>query len=492
MWPSPPQLPWRFTISTKSTTLAAVEMQTQAATSTTDASWAPDSWKSRPAAQQPVYPDPAALQQVLAQLARLPPLVTSWEIENLKQQLAEAVRGERFLLQGGDCSESFEDCESAAIASKLKILLQMSLVLVQGGKKRVIRLGRFAGQYAKPRSEDTERRAGLTLPSYRGDMINRAGFTAADRAANPELLLRAYERSGLTINFIRSLIEGGFADLHHPEYWELGFVANSAHAAEYTHMVESIGQSLRFMETLTGCVLADINRVDFFTSHEGLHLLYEAAQTRQVPRRTGWYNLSTHFPWLGERTRALDGAHVEYFRGIANPIGVKIGPTVSPEEALALAGVLNPRNEPGRLTFIHRFGAGEVDRCLPPLAEALRHHGTQVLWCCDPMHGNTETTKDGIKTRRFNNILSELEQSYRILKDCGLHLGGVHFELTGDNVTECIGGASGVTEADLSRDYRTQLDPRLNYEQAMEMALLLARLMAQHAAPSVQRSRPQA
>ena len=253
-------------------------------------------------------------------------------------------------------------------------------------------------------------------------------------------------------------------------------------------MVESIGQSLRFMETLTGCVLADINRVDFFASHEGLHLLYESAQTRRVPRRTGWYNLSTHFPWLGERTRGLDGAHVEYFRGIANPIGVKIGPGVSPEEALALASVLNPGNEAGRLTFIHRFGVDQVERCLPPLAEALRRRGSQVLWCCDPMHGNTETTKDGIKTRRFNNILSELEQSYRILKDCGLHLGGVHFELTGDNVTECIGGASGVTEADLSRDYRTQLDPRLNYEQAMEMALLLARLMAQNPVPPVPRS----
>ena len=442
--------------------------------------WTPDSWQSKPAAQQPVYPDPAALRQALTQLARLPPLVTSWEIENLKQQLAEAARDERFLLQGGDCSESFADCESAAIASKLKILLQMSLVLVQGGKKRVIRIGRFAGQYAKPRSADTETRGGVTLPCYRGDMINRIEFTPADRTPNPDLLLRAYERSGLTINFIRSLIEGGFADLHHPEYWELRFVANSSHAAEYTRMVETIGESLRFMETLTGYVMADINRVDFFTSHEGLQLYYEQAQTRQVPRRTGWYNLSTHFPWIGERTRALDGAHVEYFRGIANPIGVKLGPGVTPDEALALAAALNPQNEPGRLTFIVRFGAGLVEKCLPPLAEALRRKGAAVLWCCDPMHGNTETTKDGIKTRRFENILKELEGAYRILNACGTHLGGVHFELTGDNVTECVGGASGITEADLARDYRTQLDPRLNYEQAMEMALLLARLMARN------------
>jgi 3-deoxy-7-phosphoheptulonate synthase len=455
-------------------------MSTVTEKSTADAAWTPTSWQARPAAQQPVYPDPKALQLVLSQLARLPPLVTSWEIKNLKHQLAEATRGERFLLQGGDCSESFDDCESSAIASKLKILLQMSLVLVQGGKKRVTRIGRFAGQYAKPRSADSETRDGVTLPSYRGDMINRSGFTAEDRAANPDLLLRAYERSGLTINFIRSLIEGGFADLHHPEYWGLGFVANSPHAAEYMRMVESIGESLRFMETLTGSVMADINRVDFFTSHEGLHLCYEQAQTRTVPRRPGWYNLSTHFPWIGDRTRSLDGAHMEYFRGIANPIGVKIGPSVTPETLLALAERLNPQNEPGRLTFIHRFGSDRVGKCLPPLAEAIRRSGHQVLWCCDPMHGNTETTKSGIKTRRFEKILGEIEASYRILKDAGAHLGGVHFELTGDNVTECIGGASGVTEDDLSRDYRTTLDPRLNYEQAMEMALLLARLLAQN------------
>jgi 3-deoxy-7-phosphoheptulonate synthase len=458
-------------------------MQTAPDSTSTMGNWTPTSWQSKPAAQQPVYPDPEALKRALARLARLPPLVTSWEIENLKQQLADATHGKRFLLQGGDCSESFDDCESSAIASKLKILLQMSLVLVQGGKKRVIRIGRFAGQYAKPRSADTETQKGLTLPSYRGDMINRAGFTGEDRTPNPELLLRAYERSGLTINFIRSLIEGGFADLHHPEYWGLGFVANSPHAAEYMRMVETIGESLRFMETLTGSVLADINRVDFYTSHEGLHLYYEQAQTRQVPRRTGWYNLSTHFPWIGERTRALNGAHVEYFRGIANPIGVKIGPSVTPEEALALAEALNPQNEPGRLTFIHRLGADRVEKCLPPLAQAVQRRGKEVLWCCDPMHANTETTQGGIKTRYFNKILGELENSYRILKDCGAHLGGVHFELTGDNVTECIGGASGVTEADLSRDYRTTLDPRLNYEQAMEMALLLARLMAQNSKP---------
>jgi 3-deoxy-7-phosphoheptulonate synthase len=459
-----------FTFRDGSATLADVKMQTE---------WTPASWQSKPASQQPVYPDQEELQRVLTQLAKLPPLVTSWEIENLKQQLAEAARGERFLLQGGDCSERFEDCESSAIASKLKILLQMSLVLVQGGKKRVVRIGRFAGQYAKPRSDGNETRGGTTLPSFRGDMINRAGFTAEERRPDPQLLLRAYERSGLTINFIRALIEGGFADLHHPEYWELAFVAKSPDAAEYTRMVQSIGESLRFMETLTGCVLADINRVDFYSSHEGLHLLYEQAQTRKVPRRTGWYNLSTHFPWIGDRTRALDGAHVEYFRGVANPIGVKVGPSLTPAEAVSLVEVLNPANEPGRLTFVCRFGADRIDKCLPPLVDALSSAGKEVLWCSDPMHGNTETTRNGIKTRRFEKILRELELAYHILKRAGKSLGGVHFELTGDNVTECIGGASGVTEADLQKDYRTQLDPRLNYEQSMEMALLLAKLMGQ-------------
>jgi len=457
-------------------------MHKKRAAPSTGSEWTPGSWQRKAAAQQPTYPNAAALKSVLSQLSRLPPLVTSWEIETLKGQLAAATRGEWFLLQGGDCSENFDDCESDAIARKLKILLQMSLVLTQGGKKRVIRVGRFAGQYAKPRSADTETRGQISLPSYRGDMINRAGYTLAERTPNPELLLRAYERSGLTINFIRALVDGGFADLHHPEYWDLGFVSKSPRAADYLRLVESIGESLRFLETLIGGPVSDVNRVDFFTSHEGLHLLYEQAQTRHVPRRTGWYNLSTHFPWIGDRTRALGGAHAEYFRGIANPIGVKIGPGVQPEEAVALAETLNPQNQPGRLTFIHRFGAKKVERCLPPMVEAIRQSGQVILWCCDPMHGNTETTANGIKTRHFDKILAELETSFRILKSCGAHLGGVHFELTGENVTECLGGASGLTEADLSRDYRTQLDPRLNYEQAMELALLLAHLMARNPA----------
>lgn len=446
-------------------------------TMTQPSDWHPASWRSRPAAQQPTYPDAAALEATLGQLAHLPPLVTSWEIENLRSQLADAARGERFLLQGGDCSENFADCESSAIAAKLKILLQMSLVLVHGSRKPVIRVGRFAGQYAKPRSADLETRDGVTLPAYRGDMVNQPGFTTAERVPNPALLLRAYERSALTLNFIRSLIDGGFADLHHPEYWELSFVQRSPLAAEYTRMVESIGESLRFMETLTGVPVASTQRVDFFASHEGLILPYEQAQTRQVPRRAGWYNLSTHFPWLGNRTRALDGAHLEYFRGIQNPVAVKIGPPITPDEALAICDRLNPQNAPGRLTFIVRFGAAKIADGLPPIVQAIQRAGRVVVWCCDPMHGNTETTASGIKTRRFEKILSELETCAGILHQAGAPLGGVHFELTGDNVTECIGGASGVTEADLASAYRTQVDPRLNYEQSLEMALLLARIL---------------
>ena len=417
---------------------------------------------------------------MLAQLSRLPPLVSSWEVESLKSQLAEAVRGGRFLLQGGDCSETFEDCEPTQIAAKLKILLQMSLVLVHGSRQRVIRVGRFAGQYAKPRSTETEMRDGISLPVYRGDLVNRPGFSKAERIPDPALLLRGYERSALTINFIRALIDGGFADLHHPEYWNMQFVRNSPLAGEYTHMVDSIRESLQFMETVTGTSLTDMNRVDFFTSHEGLLLHYEQAQTRQVPRRAGWYDLCAHFPWIGNRTRALNGAHVEFFRGIQNPVALKIGTPITPDEVVSLCRILNPHNEPGKLTLVHRFGADEIEATFPPIIKAVQEAGQSVLWCCDPMHKNTEITASGVKTRRFEKILAELEKAFLILRDHNAHLGGVHFELTGENVTECIGGASGVTEADLGRDYRTPVDPRLNGEQALEMAFLLARLMARN------------
>lgn len=443
--------------------------------------WSPDSWRMRPAAQQPAYSDAQALAGVLGQMARLPPLVTSWEIETLRAQLSAAQRGELFLLQGGACAETFADCGSDTIVKSLKILLQMGLVLMEGGRRRVIRVGRFAGQYAKPRSADVETQGGVTLPCFRGDMINRPGFTADERRADPELLLRAYERSALTLNFIRALIDGGFADLHHPEYWDLGFVGRSPRAEEYRRVVKTISDSLRLMEVISGRPVSELNRIDFFASHEGLHLGYEQAQTRRVPHRPGWYNLSTHFPWIGDRTRNVGGAHVEYFRGIENPVAVKVGPTAEAGEMVELARVLNPSNAPGRLTFILRPGADRVAQVVPPIVRAIRRERRAVLWCCDPMHGNGEVTPAGVKTRRFDRVRSELEQTFLCLKDEGERLGGVHVELTGENVTECVGGASGVTEADLTRDYRSQVDPRLNYEQAMELALLLARLMTRNA-----------
>ena len=440
--------------------------------------WSPASWKKRPIAQQVRYPDAEALRDALERLIQLPPLVSSWEIETLKQQLAEAAQGKRFLLQGGDCSETFDDCRSSVIANKLKILLKMSLVLAYGSKKKVITVGRLAGQYAKPRSTETETRDGVTLPSYRGDLINYSGFTPEQRQPNPQLLLRGYERASLTLNFIRALVDGGFADFRHPELWDLDFVNHSVHSDVYRRMMTAIGDSVSFLETMVGVPICGFRQCEFFTSHEGLHLDYEQAKTRQVPRRTGWYNLTSHFLWIGDRTRALDGAHVEYFRGIANPIGVKIGPTATVENVLALADVLNPGNEPGRLTFIHRFGAGKIKRHLPALIEAVMRSGKTVLWCCDPMHGNTITANNSLKTRDFDDILSELKSAFSIHHKMGSILGGVHFELTGENVTECIGGARGLAEADLEKAYKSNIDPRLNYEQALEMSLLVAQNMS--------------
>ncbi|MEM7049732.1 MAG: 3-deoxy-7-phosphoheptulonate synthase class II [Acidobacteriota bacterium] len=436
--------------------------------------WTPESWRSKEALQQPNYPDSAALEKALAELRSLPPLVTSWEIASLKEQLGEAARGERFLLQGGDCAEIFDDCRADSITSKLKILLQMSLVLLHGGKKRVTRVGRFAGQYAKPRSSDLETIDGVTLPSYRGDLVNGAAFTAEDRMPSPDRLLRGYERSALTLNFIRGLIEGGFADLHHPEYWQLDFVEHSPRATDYQRMVQTIGEAVSFMETLAGRTVGQLKRVDFFTSHEGLHLGYEEAQTRRVPRREGWYDLSTHLPWIGMRTADPDGAHVEFFRGVRNPIAVKVGPAMTRDRLLRLLDRLHPQDEPGRLTLIHRFGAGAIADGLPPLIEAVRESGKTVLWCCDPMHGNTEKTSRGRKTRRFEAILAELETAFDIHQAAGSYLGGVHIELTGEDVTECTGGARGLADDDLERAYRSFVDPRLNYEQALEMAMLIA------------------
>ena len=457
-----------------------------ASSGTPDATWSPGSWRGYPCPQQPPYPDEAALARALGELATLPPLVTSFEIESLKTAIAEAARGERFILWGGDCAESFADCHSAAIAAKLKILLQMSLVLVHGTRKRIVRIGRFAGQYAKPRSTPTEIRDGVELPSFRGDNVNRPEFTHEARTPDPALLLRGYERSALTLNFVRALIDGGFADLHHPENWDLDFVRHSPLAAEYQRMVDSIGESLRFMETLAGGTVAAMQRIDFYTSHELLVLAYEAALTRQVPRREGWFNLSTHLPWIGMRTADPHGAHLEFCRGIRNPIGVKVGPGATPEALLETIRTLDPAGEPGRVVLVTRFGAHQVGRALPPLVRAVRDSGRPVAWICDPMHGNTETVVPTagewagkpVKTRKFGHVLAEVEQVFEVHRTEGTVLAGVHVELTGEDVTECIGGARGISEEDLSRAYRSQVDPRLNYEQALELAMLIARRAA--------------
>ena len=442
--------------------------------STDSTSWHPASWQTRKALQQPTYDDTTSLERVVSELARLPPIVVSWEIENLRERLAAAQRGEGFLLQGGDCAESFAECESDRIAKQLKVLLQMSLVLLSAMKRPVIRIGRMAGQYAKPRSADQETRDGVTLPAYRGDLVNRPEFTLEARRPDPQLLLRGYERAALTLNFVRALVDGGFADLHHPEYWDLGFVRHAELREAYERITRSIGDALDFFESLTGKQVHDATRVDFFSSHEGLHLLYEQAQTRFIARQNRWYNLSTHMPWIGMRTAQLDGAHVEYFRGISNPIGVKIGAAMDDNWLQQLVTTLNPHNQPGRLTLIHRFGAKDIEKSLPRVIEAVRRTGHTVLWCCDPMHGNTETSTGGMKTRRFENILKEVDLAYRIHADLGSYLGGAHIELTGEDVTECTGGARGLTDADLQRAYRSQVDPRLNYEQALELAMLIS------------------
>ena len=442
-------------------------------------SWSPSSWRGRPALQMPQYPDAAALEAALAELRQLPPLVTSWEIFALKKQLAEAQEGKRFLLQGGDCAENFGDCESGTISNRLKVLLQMSLVLVHGLRLPVVRVGRFAGQYAKPRSADLETRGEVSLPSYRGDVVNGPAFTAEARVPDPRRMITAQARSAMTMNFVRALIDGGFADLHHPEYWSLSWVGCSPLAEDYQKMVNSIGDAVRFMETLAGVEVHNLNRIDFYTSHEALLLPYEEALTRQVPRQWGWFNLSTHYPWIGMRTAALDGAHVEYFRGIRNPIAIKVGPSVQPDQLLRLVDVLNPDDEPGRLTFIHRMGAAQIADRLPPLLDAVRRDGRRVLWVCDAMHGNTESTANGYKTRRFANILSEVEQSFDLHAAAGTRLGGVHLELTGEDVTECTGGARELTEVDLERAYRSSVDPRLNYEQSLEIAMAIVRKQGQ-------------
>ncbi|MEM8485188.1 MAG: 3-deoxy-7-phosphoheptulonate synthase class II [Bacteroidota bacterium] len=437
--------------------------------------WTPASWRSKKALHQPVYPNQEELDATLKQLSGLTPLVTSWEIQSLRKQLGEAALGKRFLLQGGDCAESFNECTSDIITRRLKVILQMSLVLIYGLKLPVVRVGRFAGQYAKPRSADEETVDGVTLPTYKGDMINGLGFNPNERTPSPQRLLLAHSRSAMTLNFVRALVDGGFADLHNPEYWDLDFVQHSSRAAEYRSIVDYISEAVSFMKAFGDVSDAPFSRTNFYTSHEALFLPYEESQTRAVPHNPGTFNLSTHMPWIGMRTAFPDSAHIEYMRGIANPIGMKVGPGLAPKDLIKLIDILNPKNDPGRLTLIARFGHNNIEDHLPPMIEAVKKANKIVVWSCDPMHGNTVKTEKGIKTRPFENILSELEQSLDIHAQLGSHLGGVHFEMTGEDVTECTGGARGLADADLERAYTSQVDPRLNAEQALEIAMSIVR-----------------
>ena len=440
--------------------------------------WTPDAWRAYPIEQQPRYADSEAFDNALVQLRTMPPLVAPGEVDALRAHFARAARGEAFVLQGGDCAERFLDCGRAPIERKLKILLQMSLVLTWGGRMPIIRVARMAGQYAKPRSRDTEVVDGVEIPSYRGDHVNGITPTPESRRHDPKRLMDAYFHSAATLNYVRALIDGGFADLHHTEHWDLGFVRSAQHRALYQEVIERILDTLDFMEA-TGIKDSPVLKtVELFSSHEGLLLASEEAQTARVG--DDWYNLGAHMLWIGDRTRQLNGAHVNYFSGIANPIGVKVGPTMTPDDLLRLLDALEPTNRAGRVTLISRMGSDAVRKHLPRLVEATRREEREVIWSCDPMHGNTTTTSTGRKTRSVDSILDELRETFQIHDDCRSTLGGVHFELTGDDVTECIGGPQQLSESDLERSYETWCDPRLNYAQSLELAFLMAQRLAQY------------
>ncbi|WP_154223781.1 class II 3-deoxy-7-phosphoheptulonate synthase [Marinicella rhabdoformis] len=445
--------------------------QSQEKNKTTD--WSVNSWQNKTVRQQATYPDKVALANAVDTLSSLPPLVTSWEVKKLKSHLAEVQHGKRFLIQGGDCAETFSDCTSPIISNRLKVLIQMSLVLIHGCRTPIVRVGRFAGQYAKPRSADTETRDGVTLPSFRGDIVNENEFTEQARHPEPKRMLEAYHHSAMTMNFVRALVDGGFADIRHPEYWDLAWVKHSPNANKFHELVEKISDSINFAEILAGREVNNLSNVEFFSSHEALHLHYEQALTRQVPRQDGHFNLSTHLPWIGLRTNQMDSAHVELLRGIENPVGVKIGKETESDHLVDLVRTLNPNDEDGKIILIHRFGAENIETHLPRLIDVAQKAKLKVVWVSDPMHGNTESTSNGYKTRRYENIRKEVEMSFKTHKANGSHLGGVHLELTGENVTECLGGARALQEADLSKAYTTQVDPRLNYEQALELAFAI-------------------
>ncbi|MBR7619373.1 3-deoxy-7-phosphoheptulonate synthase class II [Phenylobacterium sp. 20VBR1] len=439
--------------------------------------WTPASWRAKPAKHLPTdYPDAAALAGVEQTLRGMPPLVFAGEARRLKTLLGEVADGRAFLLQGGDCAESFKEFHADNIRDTFRLILQMAVVLTFAGGKPVVKVGRMAGQFAKPRSSPVETIDGVELPSYRGDIINGMDFDAASRIPDPARLLQAYSQSASTLNLLRAFAGGGYADLYNIHRWTLGFVNDSPQGARYHELSEKISEALTFMAAIgvTPESQPDLHRVEFFTAHEALLLGFEEAMTRVDSTSGDWYDTSAHLLWIGERTRQLDGAHVEYFRGIKNPIGVKVGPTVEPDELLRLIDVLNPKNEAGRLTLYGRFGSDKIEARLPRLMEATKRSGRSVVWAIDPMHGNTLTATNGYKTRPFDRILAEVKSFVEIAKAQGVHPGGVHLEMTGQNVTECLGGARALTEGDLADRYHTHCDPRLNGEQALELAFLVA------------------
>ena len=439
--------------------------------------WTPSSWRSKPGKHMPGdYPDLAALASVEQTLRSMPPLVFAGEARRLKAQLAEVAEGRAFLLQGGDCAESFKEFHADNIRDSFRVILQMAAVLTFAGGKPVVKVGRMAGQFAKPRSAPTETQGDVTLPSYRGDIINGMEFEAGARAPDPDRLLKAYAQSASTLNLLRAFAGGGYADLHNIHRWTLGFVDGSPQGARYSELSDKISESLAFMEAIgvTPQSHPDLARVEFFTSHEALLLGFEEAMTRVDSTSGDWYDVSAHLVWIGERTRQLDGAHVEFMRGIKNPVGLKVGPTLEPDDLMGLVDALNPDDEPGRLTLYGRFGADKIAARLPKLMERTRREGRQVVWAIDPMHGNTLKANNGYKTRPFDRILAEVRTFIEIAQSEGVHPGGVHLEMTGQNVTECLGGARALSEGELADRYHTHCDPRLNGEQALELAFLVA------------------
>ena len=438
--------------------------------------WSPESWRSKPGKQLPTYPDMDKLYWVESELAKRPPLVFAGEVRRLKSQLANVSAGQAFLLQGGDCAESFKEFSAETVRDTFRVLLQMAVVMTFASAKPVVKVGRIAGQFAKPRSSDSETIDGVTLPSYRGDSVNDMAFTEEARVPDPERLVRAYDQSAATLNLLRALASGGYADLHNVHQWTLDFLAGSPAGERYQEYADRIGEALAFMRAcgVTPDGAPSLEGVDFFTSHEALHLPFEQAMTRMESNSGRWYDTSAHLLWIGDRTRQPDHAHVEFMRGLENPVGLKCGPTLDPDELIRLIDVLNPRDEAGRLILYVRMGADKVADGLLPLVRKVQSEGRNVIWSCDPMHGNTHKAANGYKTRDFDKVLSELRTFIEVLRAEGAEPGGVHFEMTGQDVTECVGGAGHLSEADLSSRYHTHCDPRLNADQALEMAFQIS------------------